>query len=102
MRIELTGKQLEVTPAIREYAESKCARLPKYYDGVQAIYVVLMQRPHHQEFEVEVRVDVEKHDDFIAHVTGADIYECIDLSIDKLTRQLTDFKERLKNSKRGS
>lgn len=102
MRIEVTGKQLEVTPAIREYAESKCGRLPKYYDGVQEIIVVLMQRPHHQEFEVEVRVDVEKHDDFIAHVKGTDIYECIDLSIDKLTRQLTDFKERLKNSKRGT
>lgn len=102
MRIEVTGKQLEVTPAVREYVETKCGRLPKYYDGVQEIVVVLSPHNHLNEFEVEVRVDVEKHDDFIARVRGSDIYECIDLSIDKLTRQLTDFKEKLKNTKRGT
>lgn len=102
MRIEVTGKQLEVTPAIREYAETKCARLPKYYDGVQEIVVVLTQQPRHDEFEAEIRVDVEKHDDFIALVRGKDIYECIDLAIDKVTRQLADFKEKLKNNKRGA
>ena len=102
MRIEVVGKHLEVTPALREFVEGKCARLPKFYDGVQEIIVLLSQRPHHQEFDVEIRVDVEKRDDFIATQSGTDIYECIDLSIDKLTRRLSDFKEKLKNSKRGS
>ncbi len=102
MRIEVTGKRLDVTPALREYAEGKCNRLPKFYDGVQEIIVLLSQRPHHSEFDVEIRVDVEKHNDFIATQSGMDIYECIDLSIDKLTRQLSEFKEKLKNNKRGS
>jgi len=99
MRIEVIGRHLEVTPAIEEYATSKCAKLPRYYDGVQEIQVVLEKR-RHDEFVAELRVDVEKHDDFVAKVDGRDLYECIDLSIDKMTRQLTDFKERLKNGKR--
>ena len=43
--------------------------------------------------------DVEKHEDFIVRLTSHDLYEGIDLACDKMARQLTDFKERLKNSK---
>lgn len=100
MRIEVTGKHFALTDPITEYAESKCERLPRYYDGVQEIDVVLEQQPKHEAYVVELRVDVEKHDTFIARVEGHDVYECIDLSIDKMVRQLTDFKEKLKNSKR--
>ncbi len=100
MRIEVIGKHLQITDAISRYAEQKCARLPKYYDGVQKIDVVVEQRTQADEFFVELRVDVEKHDTFIAKSAGRDVYECIDLGIDKMSRQLTDFKEKLKNPKR--
>ncbi len=99
MRIDVSGKHLQVTPAMEEYAHSKCDRLPRYYDAVQAIRVVLDQQ-HNEIFEVELLVDVEKHDTFIAKSQGDDVYACIDVVIDKMTRQLTDFKEKLKNAKR--
>jgi ribosome-associated translation inhibitor RaiA len=47
-----------------------------------------------------LRVDSEKHDTFVASQAGPDVYECVDHSIDKMARQLTDFKEKLKNNKR--
>lgn len=96
MRIEVTGKHLEVTPAIRQYAENKCAKLPKFFDGVQEIFVIL-ENPRPDEFQVEVRADVVKHEDFIAKVKAKDLYECIDLAVDKISRQLKDFKERLRD-----
>lgn len=99
MRIEVVGKHLEITTPIREYAENKCSKLPRYYDGVQEIVVLLAKEAKHDEFEVEIRVDVEKHDDFVVKHRAHDVYEGIDLAIDRMTRQLTDFKERLKNSK---
>lgn len=99
MRIEVRGRHLEVTPAIREYAESKCQKLPRYYDGVQEIIVTLEKSPKHEEYQVEVLADVEKHEDFVVSVPCRDVYEGIDLACDKMARQLTDFKERLKNSK---
>ncbi len=99
MRIEVTGRHMDLTPAMVQYAESKYGKLPRYYDGVQEIRVVIEQQKH-EEFHVEARADVEKHEDFVVNVTARDLYECIDLSVDKLTRQLTDFKERLKNGKK--
>lgn len=100
MRIEISGRHFEVTSPIREYAEAKCQKLPRYFNGVQEIDVVLTQEPHRQEFEVEIRVDVPKHDDFVAKSRGDNIYECIDATVSKVTRQLTEYKDRLREIKR--
>jgi len=99
MRIEVIGRGMDITESIREVAEKKAAKLPKYYDGVQEIQVVFEQ-PGHNEYQVEIRVESEKHDTFVSKDHGTDIYHLIDSATEKMTRQLTDFKEKLKNSKR--
>lgn len=100
MRIEITGRHLDVTDAVRTYAEEKCGKLPRFFNGVMEIQLVLTQEPHQREFEAELQVDVQKHDDLIAKTRSEDIYECIDLTVDKAARQLRDYKERLKDAKR--
>jgi putative sigma-54 modulation protein len=102
MRIEVFGKGMEITTAILQHAESKASKLPRYFDGVQLITIRLRKEDHHNtgEFGAELVVDVEKHDDFVAHATGDDLYLVIDQVVQKATRQLTDFKERLKMEKR--
>lgn len=99
MRIEVTGKQLDLTDAIRDHAEQKAEKLPRYFNGVQEIDFVLEQLKH-EEFQAEIQVDVVKHDTFVARARGTDIYGCIDQAVEKMTRQLRDFKEKLKSSSR--
>jgi putative sigma-54 modulation protein len=99
MRIELTGRHLTVTDSIREYAESKAAKLVKYFDGTQQINV-LLEALKHSSFKVELVVDVRGHHDIIATATAPDLYAAIDLALDKARAQLTTFKERLKEGKR--
>jgi putative sigma-54 modulation protein len=96
MRIDVIGKHMTVTDAIRQYAETKLDKLPKYWDGVQQMTTVFEQ-DRHGKFRVEVRVDVVKHKDFIAHTDGDDLYACIDLAVDKVLRQLKDYKEKLRS-----
>jgi putative sigma-54 modulation protein len=102
MRIEVIGRNLEITEAIRLHAESKADKLPRYYDGVQLITVRVsrLDHQHHGRFGVEVQVDVEKHDDFVANADDEDLYTAIDAAVNKASRQLADFKERLKTGKR--
>ena len=83
MRIDVIGKHMEVTDAIRQYALQKADKLTK-------------------TFHVEITVDVVKHEDFVANGEGPDLYHCIDEAVDKASRQLTTFKEKLKQSKRGA
>jgi len=103
MRVDVIGKNLEVTDAIREYATSKSAKLTKYFDGLQLVTVRVSMINHKaaSEFEAELILDVEKHDDFVSHAVGQDAYAAIDLVVEKGERQLRDFKEQLKQGKQG-
>jgi putative sigma-54 modulation protein len=102
MRIEVVGRNLEVTDAIRQHAEGKAQKLPKHLDLIQQITFRLgrADHKHSARFDVEVVVDVEHHDDFVAKADDEDLYVAIDAAITKAARQLTDFKEKLKLGKR--
>jgi putative sigma-54 modulation protein len=100
MRIDVVGRNVEVTDAIRQYAETKVQKLPKYFDGVLSITVTLSKvSVHKSDFDAELVLDVQKHEDFVSHAKASDLYAAIDLVSEKGERQLRDFKERLKDVK---
>lgn len=98
MEIIVTGRHIEVTDAIRAYAESKVSKLPRYFDRVQSIEV-LVAKAERQQYEVQLIVHAEHHEPFVGRDREADLYACIDLVCDKMERQLTDFKKKLRNRK---
>ncbi|MCC6660908.1 MAG: ribosome-associated translation inhibitor RaiA [Phycisphaerales bacterium] len=102
MRTDVIGRNFEVTPAIRAHAEGKAEKLHKFLRGVQQITFRLarVDHQHKGQFEVELVIDVERHDDFVAHAKGEDLYVLIDEAVQKGTRQLTEFKERRKDGSR--
>ncbi len=97
MRINVEGRHLNVTDPIREHAETKGDKLTRYLDMIQQITFTIGQEVAAKEvFQVELVVDVEHHHDFISRAEGGDLYALIDEVSHKATRQLTDFKEKLK------
>ena len=98
MIITLSGKHLDITPAIRSYAEEKAGRLQKYYDLIQEIEVVL-DGSAGKTRRVEIIIKAEHKNTFVASADGEDLYGCIDQVIHKLERQLTDHKDRFRNRK---
>jgi putative sigma-54 modulation protein len=97
MRIDVVGKHIEVTDAIRLYAESKAEKVLKLYNGTQQIRVYLESpQGKKNEFHVEVAVDVVKHRDFIANSVAPDLYAAIDDAVDKAMRQVRDWKDKLR------
>ncbi len=102
MRIDVVGRNLEITPAIREYATRKAEKLPRYFDGVQLTTITVTKEDHktHGKFGIEFVVDVEKHSNFVSKATHPDLYTAIDQAESKVQRQLHDFKEKLKQGNR--
>lgn len=96
MRIEVTGRRLDLTDAIREHSEKKAEKILKHFDGVQEIEIVLDQDSA-TEFSAETIVHVVKHDPFVGRATGEDVYTAIDHSVDKASRQVQEHKERLRD-----
>lgn len=99
MQINLSAKHMTLTPAIEEYARKKVEKLPRYFDRIQAVEVVVSKEK--SGYNVEIRTDVEHHDDFIATSENDDLYACIDLTVDRSIRQLTDHKSRIRNHHNG-
>lgn len=97
MEFKISGKHIEITPPIHDYAEKKSQKLHRYYDRIQEIAVVV-DKPD-RLFQVELIVDVEHREPFIARDHHEDLYAGIDLVMDKMERQLTDHKEKLRNRK---
>ncbi len=97
MRTNVVARHMEVTDAIRQHAESKAKKLDRFDDLIQQIDIKFWKENSSQElFTVEVVVDVINHADFIAKADGHDLYLVIDDSINKVSRQLNDHREKLK------
>lgn len=98
MDITITGRHLEITPAIRDYAEKRVGKLSRYYNRLQGITVVADKSdPRH--YEVEIKITADRTEPFISKVQAEDLYAGIDQVVDKLERQLTDHKEIVRNHK---
>lgn len=92
MLINVKGKNIEITPALREYSEKKLQRLQKYFNHIQLMEVTQsLQRNWHV---VEVLVE---GDGILlrAEERATDMYEAIDLVAKKLEEQMRRYKERL-------
>ena len=100
MLVTVSSRHMDVTPALKTYAESKAGKLTKYYDRIQEIEVVF--DANKDGTRVEVIVNAEHNAVFIAHHGQGDAYACIDGCVDKLERQLTDHKEKHRNRKHPS
>ncbi len=93
MDIIVTGKHLNVTDAIKSYAEKKVKKLERYFDRIIRIQVNLdVESERHTS---EIILSAPKGSMLIAEVTNHDIYAAIDRAVDKLERQLTRHKEKL-------
>ncbi|MBS0589651.1 MAG: ribosome-associated translation inhibitor RaiA [Proteobacteria bacterium] len=93
MQINVIGHQLIVTPALREYAETKLGRIVRHFEHLQDASMVLSVEKLFHKAEATIRCGTNKtiHGD----ATGADLYAAIDGLTDKLDRQVKKHKEKL-------
>jgi putative sigma-54 modulation protein len=99
MLFTITGKHVEITDAIRTHAEEKTAKLPKYYNSVNQVEVIIDGGDGGGDAIVEIIARAEHSNVFIAKESGQDTYACIDLAVHKLERQLRRKKKKQRNNK---
>jgi len=97
VRFAVTGRHLEITEAMKQYAEEKATRLNRFYDRLQSIEAVVEKQGIQNRVEMVVTTDHQ--DTFVGQVDASDCYEAIDLVVDKLEAQLRRHKEKLRNRK---
>ena len=100
MQIKISSKHMDLTPAIEDYATKKIERFPRFFDRIQQVEAVIDRSKN--GYTIEIIIDVEHHEPFIATSTNEDLYACIDQGIDRSVRQLTDHKSRLRDNKHNT
>ena len=91
MNLHLTGHQLPITPAIREYISGKLERITHHFDNVIDVSVVLSVEK--LEHRIEATVHLRGRDIF-CESSAQDMYAAIDGLIDKLDRLIIKHKEK--------
>lgn len=98
MRIETHGQQIEVTPALHDYVQSKLARLARHFEQPFDVRTQLsIDKPEHR---AEATVNLAGRT-LHADANAIDMYAAIDLLADKLDRLLMKHKEKLVDHHRG-
>ena len=94
MKITLRGKNIEITEAIEAKVSEKLSKLDKYFivsENVEA-KVLVRTYPYGQKIEVTIPTEYVL---LRAEVVDQDLYNAIDLVIDKLEGQIRKYKTRL-------
>ena len=99
MNLTISGHHLEVTPAIREYVQTKLERVKRHFDQVIDIAVILTvdnltEKETRQKAEINLRLSGKPvYVESLSH----DLYAAIDCLVDKLDRQVGKHKTRLQD-----
>jgi len=85
--------------ALRDYAEKKVSSLPRYFDKIQSLDVVIeVERGQHR---VEMVGHLVNKKTVKAEATTDDMYASVDQAVEKLQRQLVKYKEQLRVERKG-
>ena len=74
MQMNITGLQLDITDALRDYVTEKLVRLERHFDKIISVHIA--------------------GNDLVAEAEHTDMYAAIDLLADRLDRQLIKHKEK--------
>jgi len=95
MNINLTGRHLEITPAIREHVTAKLGKIKRHFDNLIDINVILSVDKLKQKAEATVHMSGKT---VFAETDDTNLYVAIDNLVDLLDRQIIKHKD--KNSAR--
>jgi len=97
MLVRVSGRNIDLTQAMKDYVNKKIKRLEKYLEEPINIQVVLTIEKFRQIAEVSIS---SKSGNFYGSEESHDIYASIDMVVDKLERQVRRKKEKLQHKNR--
>jgi len=96
MNITTTARHYQLTPALKDYAESKVLQLKKYFDNIAMAHIVFELEKYRHAVEVTLHVNGK---DFNGREVSEDMYASVDRVVEKLERQIRSYKGKRYNKK---
>jgi putative sigma-54 modulation protein len=92
--VEVVGRHIQVTEAMKQYAQDKLSKLDRFHDHIMYVHVT-MDIQHLQH----IVTCIVKFDHFkiTAHGSSSDMYASVDLAVDRLQKQIRRWKSRIQD-----
>ncbi len=99
MKLDIRGKNIEVTDALKDYATKRLSKLEKYFDDVKEAQVALSVDSEGHKVEVTIPIN-----GMILRGEEAtdNMYSSIDLVEEKLEKQINKYRTKLYRKTRGA
>lgn len=98
MRYTITGRNIEVTPGLRDAVEEKVGKLDRYFTPDTEVLITLSVQKDKQKIEVTIPV---KGSIIRAEEASNDMYVSIDLVEEIIERQIKKYKNKLIDKKQS-
>lgn len=95
MNIVVKARHMDATDALRQYAESKVSKLPRFYNHIQSIEVTLDMEANQPT--VEIVATARRRNTFVATHRDEDMYACVDQCLDKIAEQIRRHKDKVRH-----
>ncbi|CQB52001.1 Ribosomal protein S30Ae/sigma 54 modulation protein [Syntrophomonas zehnderi OL-4] len=99
MKMDIRGRNIEITDALKDYTTKRLSKLEKYIDDASTAQVVLSVEGERHKVEVTIPLNGVI---LRGEVAGEDMYASIDLVVEKLEKQIEKHKTKLYRSHRGA
>lgn len=99
MKVDYTGRNIEITDALRKFTEERLQKIQKYIDDIIEVHVILSIEKYRHIAEVLVK---SKTTTLSGQETTGDMYSSIGGVLEKIQRQAKKFKEKHWGNKRRS
>lgn len=99
MRYIISGKNIDITPGLRDAAESKLGKLERYFSPDTEVHVTMSVEKGRQKIEVTIPV---KGTMIRAEQDSSDMYVSIDLVEEIIERQIKKYKTKIVDKKQSA
>ncbi|WP_117235931.1 ribosome hibernation-promoting factor, HPF/YfiA family [Vibrio maerlii] len=92
MKVNITGKNIDITSAIREHIETKLKKLEKWQVDITSCQATFSEEPNKQK-KFEAVISIPKGQ-LVASATNEDLYKAVNEVEQKLERQLNKIRHK--------
>ena len=98
MQSQITARDFDLYPDLRDHVDSRLAMLERYYDGIMSAHVVL-QESNAPSGDKKAEINIDVYQKRLSAEDTAPTYEqAINQCVDHLRRQLKKYKARLRST----
>jgi putative sigma-54 modulation protein len=99
MKVDFTGRGVDITDRVRSFTQGKLERLRKHLDEINDVHVVLSVEKYRHKAEIKFQTSKRS---FHGAEETSEMFQSIDRVIDKLESQARKYKEKMNSRKRNT